>query len=130
MERARKDNFEITNEKKTNDYNTNNTTNIKDKIRAEFEKYAKNPSSANLADLARKYKEDQQFIEEFIKYRNKKYKKIKKQARELAEKILRKYNNGTKPLHEILEKMLKYKPILDSYLEKGNQYRLEIFATQ
>lgn len=109
MERARKDNFEITNEKKTNDYNTNNTTNIKDKIRAEFEKYAKNPSSANLADLARKYKEDQQFIEEFIKYRNKKYKKIKKQARELAEKILRKYNNGTKPLHEILEKMLKYK---------------------
>lgn len=30
----------------------------------------------------------------------------------------------------IYEKMLKYKPILDSYLEKGNQYRLEIFATQ
>jgi len=30
----------------------------------------------------------------------------------------------------VYEKMLKYKPILDSYLEKGNQYRLEIFATQ
>jgi len=88
---------------------TKTSGNNHDKIKAEFEKYIKNPSSAALAALATKYKDDEYFIDEFIKYRNKRYNKIKKDATAFADKILRKYGTGNKPMHEILNKMMKYK---------------------
>lgn len=97
-----------------------------DKIKAEFEKYIKNPTNATLAELAHKYKDDEEFMDEFLKYRNKRYQKIKRDAIIFADKILKKYANGNKPMHEILNKMMKYAKANKLSDYEYDEYRKEI----
>lgn len=83
----------------------------RDKIRAEFERlYRKGtPSEADFADLAKRYPNIENIIDEYQRFRAKRYADIKKKARKWAEKILQKYATGKKTTYEILKKMLKHK---------------------
>lgn len=83
-----------------------------DKIKQEVENLSKKRyplSPSDIAELYRKYKNDDAIIDEIIRLRTKRHQKVKKQAQQIAEIIHRKYSSGTRPLHEILDKMMKYK---------------------
>jgi hypothetical protein len=67
------------------------------------------PTSAELAELYKKYPHDEKLVDEILRASTKKYMKILKLARKVAEKVKTKYDTGMRPLHEILEKMTKYK---------------------
>jgi len=97
-----RDSFIVTNKKEKINNNS-------DKLKTAFEEYAKNPSHAKLIEISKKYKDDENFMEELGKYISKKTKHIRKNAKKLAEKIMKKYGNNVRPTHEILKKMLKFK---------------------
>jgi len=102
--RPRKESFEVSSEKKPSGSH-------KDKVKAEVEKYIKKgqPTAMDLAELQKKYADDEKFIDTFLHEMAKRYHKIRKQARKVATNIATKYRDGRRPLHEILEKMMKYK---------------------
>jgi len=63
----------------------------------------------DIIELSKKYKNDEEIVDNILRIYTKKYERIKERARHVAEKIYNKYHNGDRPLHEILTKMLKYK---------------------
>jgi hypothetical protein len=69
----------------------------------------KEPTEADFARLAKEFPNNEEIVEEYLRFRTKHYDKIRKQAAHAAEKILNKYSSGKYSLHEILKKMLKYK---------------------
>lgn len=82
-----------------------------ERLRADIEKLGKdgdfNPK--DIADLYRKYSDQDAIISEISRYRRRKLKQMSKVVKQVAEKINKKYVQKNRPLHEILNLMMKYK---------------------
>ncbi len=112
-DRSRRETADLTDDsRKSSGMPKTSSNGSSDKIKQEVENLSKKGyplSPSDIAELYRKYQNDDAIIDEIIRMRTKRHQKVKKQAREIAEIIHRKYSMGNRPLHEILDKMMKYK---------------------